>query len=485
MNEIDNTIIEYELSDFSPIKDMLITRNGQPFIDVEYRILKAACKMADSAMEKSNENESLVVNINSRSRGEKKELINWESEYVCGFVGAVRINKVKISGDDTEYTVKITIKSRFDKDKPYFLSYMLSQTELDFHDWDVPMSYDDLFDFLMVALFAFNLKAATMQGLFRTYQRFERNDEKIKGSIDIARNIRLNLGLHNGKIAYSYRENTCDNNLNHLILYAYEHLKACFSEQARNVIMLDNDYKKILSSIYANAPSFPSTNKNQVISKALRPIAHPYYQRYEILRRISLLILQNKGISIFGSVDQQVQGILYYVPDLWEKCLENKLKEENVDYYLTSQTEVKVLENNTYPDFIFYGKSDQKPFFILDAKFKQNWYHVASTGKLTGSRTNAHSAYNYWEDYNKCIRDMDSNNANEVGVIFPCGKKQESIRWVYERSKYNNHKFYCYAVLVPESKNSGYTEWKKAFATQFGVTIKGINNDLKQILKKL
>ena len=164
MNEIDNTIIEYELSDFSPIKDMLITRNGQPFIDVEYRILKAACKMADSAMEKSNENESLVVNINSRSRGEKKELINWESEYVCGFVGAVRINKVKISGDDTEYTVKITIKSRFDKDKPYFLSYMLSQTELDFHDWDVPMSYDDLFDFLMVALFAFNLKAATKIG---------------------------------------------------------------------------------------------------------------------------------------------------------------------------------------------------------------------------------------------------------------------------------------------------------------------------------
>ena len=37
-----------------------------------------------------------------------------------------------------------------------------------------------------------------MKGLYKTYQRFEKNDDKLKGTIDISRHIRLNLGLPSG-----------------------------------------------------------------------------------------------------------------------------------------------------------------------------------------------------------------------------------------------------------------------------------------------
>ena len=35
----------------------------------------------------------------------------------------------------------------------------------------------------------------------------------------------MNLGMDNGRVAYSYRENTVDNMLNHLILAAFDYLK--------------------------------------------------------------------------------------------------------------------------------------------------------------------------------------------------------------------------------------------------------------------
>lgn len=406
-------------------------------------------------------------------------MINWESEYVGGFVGVVQISNVKVDTKDQVYEVKITIKSRFDTNRPFFLAYMLAQADPLFHDWNVPISYDNLFDFLLVTLFVTNLKDVAKQGIFRTYQRFNRNDDRFKGSIDIARHIRLNAGMKNGKLAYYYRENTYDNNLNHLILFAYEHLKVHFPEESRFLISRDNTVKRIITSIRENAPEFITAKKDQVIFKSLRPIAHPYYQRYEKLRRISLIILMNKGVSIFGKEMDQIKGILYYIPDLWETCLENRLKVANTDYYIKSQERIKVLDSIIYPDFVFYKKMDNKnkAILILDAKFKPNWYYAASTGKLTGKN------YNFWEDYNKCIRDMDAVNADHSGVIFPTCKEQSgdslSQSWEYNRSEKNTNKFYCYSVYVPESENINYTIWKKLLVDQLNIMEDNIRKTLE------
>ena len=43
------------------------------------------------------------------------------------------------------------------------------------------------------------------------------------------------MGLENGKIAYSYRENTVDNYLNHVIICAFEKLKLKYPESVLQV----------------------------------------------------------------------------------------------------------------------------------------------------------------------------------------------------------------------------------------------------------
>ena len=64
---------------------------------------------------------------------------------------------------------------------------------------------------------------AYRKGIYKQYCTFEGNDSKVRGKIDIARHIRLNP-LFNGKIAYSYREYTINNNTNRLIPVSYTHL---------------------------------------------------------------------------------------------------------------------------------------------------------------------------------------------------------------------------------------------------------------------
>lgn len=40
------------------------------------------------------------------------------------------------------------------------------------------------------------------------------------------------------------------------------------------------------------------------------------------------MILRKLGISMFGYDDEKVQGILYYIPDLWEDFLEKYMSSE-------------------------------------------------------------------------------------------------------------------------------------------------------------
>ncbi|WP_416373936.1 5-methylcytosine restriction system specificity protein McrC [Mycoplasmopsis cynos] len=61
--------------------------------------------------------------------------------------------------------------------------------------------------------------------MFRTYQRFEKNDDKLRGTIDVSKHIKQNMWMNSGLISYSYRENSIDNYTNHLIVKTYQYLK--------------------------------------------------------------------------------------------------------------------------------------------------------------------------------------------------------------------------------------------------------------------
>ena len=62
------------------------------------------------------------------------------------------------------------------------------------------------------------------KGIFRQYRRFEYNNANIKGNIDIARHIKLNTPF-TGKVAYSTREFTQDNELMQLVRHTIEFIR--------------------------------------------------------------------------------------------------------------------------------------------------------------------------------------------------------------------------------------------------------------------
>ena len=117
---------------------------------------------------------------------------------------------------------------------------------------------------------------------------------------------------------------------------------------------------------------------------------------------------------------------------------------------------------------MFYDEGN--PYMILDAKFKPGWIEAAKNGHLEGTLLN---------DYDKCIRDMISINAQNCGVIFPTFEQVENydnhftvganeFNYAHSISKYNERdKFYTFPIKIPV-KNSckpemSFIEWKTAF----------------------
>lgn len=117
------------------------------------------------------------------------------------------------------------ITSRFDSDKNLFTNYILnkafSMKSIIFPSMNVPLEQNHTMEMLMAIVFIRQMGKAYKKGLFRQYRTYENNDMKVKGKIDISRHIKQNP-LFNGRLAYSYREYTADNDINRIILTAYE-----------------------------------------------------------------------------------------------------------------------------------------------------------------------------------------------------------------------------------------------------------------------
>ncbi|MBR1816282.1 MAG: hypothetical protein IJ763_06235 [Lachnospiraceae bacterium] len=437
-----------------------------------------------------------IVNKSDGKKFDNKKPVLYE-EYndkfmFSGVVGVISdkdfvVNKRDLDIDeDGEYHFDITlqINSRLDKknneelsEKPYFLSTLLLDSDVKLNDDNIPNSYDELFDYLLLIWFRKYLQEASIKGFFRTYRRFERNDDRPKGVMDVTRHIKLNMGQQNGKVAYSYRENSVDNYLNHLIVEAYEYLKRKYYNFVANNFDSNYELKSLIDNLKIMI-GYPQFSVGELIYKNIKPIAHPFYLEYEELRQICLKILRNEGVSVFdGNTDNETSGILFYMPDLWEQYLERRVFDAFSSDYVASQKEIVVLkglkdEGNgliTRPDFIFYD-NEGNPFMILDAKFKPGW----------------DDNYNVLEDYTKCIRDTVDINGVATGVIYPNNKASDtknndaSEQYIKELkiSNYNSWiMFYDICIDVPYL-NIDYNKWKSEFNA-------GIDNCRQSVKEKV
>lgn len=401
--------------------------------------------------------------------------------YFCGMVGVLKKRKVEFDttrcfteteieelqlGEKIKCNITLQIQSRMDKDKPFFLSTLLLSNKIQFNSDMVPSNEEEIFDYLLLFWFKSKLQSAYLKGFYRTYRRFEQNDDKLKGSIDIARHIKLNLGQHNGKIAYAYRENTVNNYLNHLIVAAYDYLKKKYYQIVSDNFDNNIEMKSIIDSLRIEIGGTRYSN-SELIAKNLSEISHPYYTEYEDLRKICIRILREEGISLFDGDMEETEGILFYLPDLWEDYLQGQIERKiEKDIRVEAQKEIKVFgyindkrewkyAQPTRPDYVFFNKNE-KPYMIMDAKFKPGWGKTIDTKKLEKYLLG---------DYDKALRDMVSINGCATGVIFPILEKEVDINnFSHSISEYNKvNRFYTIPVQVPNSQNMDFFSWTKKF----------------------
>lgn len=429
-------------------------------------------------------------------------------EYFGGVVGIIEdVFEINLSentyegGKDIEdkyqienlnFEIRLQIRSKFDTEKPYFLATMLLRNKIELNDL-VFSNEEDIYDYLLLFWYKIKILEAYQKGFYKTYRRFEENGYRLRGSINISQHIKLNIGQNNGKIAHIYRENTINNYLNHLIIVTYEYLKKKYPELVEQNIDNDLNIRCILEGI-RNEIGYNTKGIQFLIKNNQKTISHPYFIEYEDLREICLKILREEALSIWEAGKERTKSILFYIPDLWELYLEDILKQDKElknDVYTQGETpefdkqlkifgeynktENKNFKKNIYPDFIFFD--EKSPYFILDAKFKGRWKESIE-GKIPDFCL---------DDYNKCIRDMNSINAHATGVIFPANIEQgndvkysDLKKLQHSISKYNQQDcFYTIPVYIPDTKNNldeigilSYLDWKKGFDSNVSTALK-------------
>ena len=525
-----------EAQDFSTRQIKGIGKKGsEKSIDFAYHVLlKSLIKTEVKNRNNSVDNKKFYIECGNYRKtrkepisvffeGEKQEVSD-HTEYskINGLLGAITVeydsvefpeldyNKCEINDNYDKLRVNIYLYSRLDKldvskesdqglqdPNPFFTATLLTGGSVDRFNDSVHFNTDNLFDFLLIDILGKRIKEAYKKGIFRSYRQFYGNNERPRGSIDIARHIKFNAGQQNGRIAYTYRENTANNYLNILILKAYEYCKKKYPEVVRVKIDNDKNLKDFFRELSVDAKA-SEVSVHWAVTKNIRPISHPYYNEYEEVRKICLRIFRNEGVSIFSADKGEVSGYVYYSPDLWEDCLKTifmrvasrsfdviKVEDQESQGFL-SKGEPDKYFCESRPDFVFKNSLTDKCELVLDAKLIPNMEYFFDDKKSGYIQSNFGGAID------KAIRDMEVWGAKGTGLVFPIGvkdcfenntdedslKKNEEVK-EHIIEKYYGEKF-CISMrsmgdiserafgiipfLIPYSRDyTQYSIWKKQY----------------------
>ena len=266
---------------------------------------------------------------------------------------------------------QLTISSRFAKDdnNDYFLHYMLQKVfSINLLKFDQTPNSENIWNFLLY-LFPYYLKKAYSQGLYKAYKKEVYNDSNVKGTIDVKRHIIKNIPFM-GKIAYSTREHSYNNNLTQLVRHTIEYIKT--HPFGSGVLTNDSEVRDIVSKfIFVTDKTYNINSRQKIISANVKPISHPYFTDYAALQKICLKILRHEKIT-FGNQKDKVFGLLFDGAWLWEEYLNTILKDNFIHpENNTGRNSYHLFENDfksfqlIYPDFI----SKTEPKSVGDAKY--------------------------------------------------------------------------------------------------------------------
>lgn len=263
---------------------------------------------------------------------------------------------------------RLTIESRFcGKHEDHFFQYLLARV-LEFPnivDLETDAGQNNrLFHFLLF-LFPFYLRTAMRKGLFKRYVRYRYNDGNVRGTIDTARHIQTNTPFV-GKVAYSQREFSYDNDLMELVRHTIEFIKR--KPYGNNLLTKVKDEVKL---VVEATPGYEQFDRQKIVDTNKKgTIRHAYFREYLALQRLCLLILQNQRHQI-GSGSRQIYGILFDGAWLWEEYVGSLIGDGFYHPMNKGGTGAQRLfygnSGRIYPDFI---SRDNETRIIADAKYK-------------------------------------------------------------------------------------------------------------------
>lgn len=461
--------MEFRFKDFSGYSERDKERHNFPISSLEYKVLK---RLTEKKLRPDQIHRFVVNEGSSTDVAEDYRLFDFSYNdddtvdiRTGGFVGVLQAQvelESAITGLMDKYEVKIEIGSRFDDDRrQFFLQYMLARASgVVLLDDAPPVAPDSIFELLLLYVYKQQLEEAYRQGLFKAYRRFEHNHSHVKGTIDIAQHIKHNTPFQ-GKVAYSTREHTYDNDILHLILHAYNKLLAKYPEHTRYYILEGSVLSgQAIRAVKEVSIGFAASQPSQTAARCRTRIAHPYFQRYEPLRITCLQILADLGVSLFDGDGERIKGVLFYVPRLWEQFLMGCFTDFQVDEQLESHIFIpadgKQEGSRIKPDFVFYKDRNQNPYVVLDAKYKPKW--------AAASRGNAASFELVKDDYLQVVNYMTSFRAAKCGVVFPVQEPNlpEMIREFQISTVEQEKHFYTLAMPVPASRlDEDFNDWKE------------------------
>ena len=263
---------------------------------------------------------------------------------------------------------RLVIESRFSiGEDDYFFQYLLENVLVfpNVLELNTDTNPDNRLYNWLLFLFPYYLKIAMRKGLFKTYIRNRYNDSNVKGTIDIARHVRMNTPF-TGNIAYNQREFSYDNYLMELIRHTIEfinkkpygkNLLQRVKEEVSTVVQVTNNYEYY-------------DRRKVIVQNKENPIRHAYYHEYRTLQRLCIIILQQEKYQV-GSGINQMHGILFDGAWLWEEYLNTLIGDKFYHPMNKGKTGAQRLFDGNigliYPDFISINIESR---VIADAKYK-------------------------------------------------------------------------------------------------------------------
>ncbi len=321
---------------------------------------------------------------------------------------------------------EITIHSRFSTnyEDDYFMQYLLQKVfAINIFDLNHSRSNESALD-MAVLMFPYFLQKALLQGLYREYRRIEYNDDRVRGSIDFNRHIKLNYPFRNGKVAYTTKEYRYDNSITQLVRHTIEYIKSLKSSSY--ILFANEDIKAYVQTIIDATPSYRKGDLAKVMAQNVRPKIHPYYSEYRPLQRLCLQILRHERIS-YGQNSERIHGVLFDGAWLWEEYLGIIMKKAHFVHSKNKERQgglpvyINRARGKIYPDYIH-------PLVVADAKYKRYYRQVEDAVELGIPREDLYQMISYLHLTDRnigiliCPRD-------DFEVVLPLGEVEPNTNW--------------------------------------------------------